>query len=143
MARYINLCNRDDSFCTKDPKACDLLPMHDALWGQNVRQNDTVTMFTNPSRQAMDSITASDVSTSPSISVGPLARECQVSYLIGRMLRHVVEPTPHADFNAEEAIQLERTLVAYNTLLMKDGDKPCEFSCATIGMCSRYDLRPQ
>ncbi|KAH8817451.1 hypothetical protein F5884DRAFT_250613 [Xylogone sp. PMI_703] len=118
--RFINLCNGEDLFSTKDADPCDLLPMHDELWNQ-----DTMT-----------SITPSTLLTPSNVYVGALARECQISHLIGRVLRHVFEPAPDPEFNTEEAVQLERTLDAYNILLLEEASDSCEWSCAAVGMCS-------
>lgn len=69
------------------------------------------------------------------IRVGPFARECQITHLIGRVLRHVFDPAPDADFHTQEATQLERTLNAFMPLLVEEQTK-FGLHCAALGMCS-------
>jgi hypothetical protein len=70
--------------------------------------------------------------------VGQFARECQVSHLVGRVVRHVFDPTSDHRFHAEESFQLERTLLAFMPLLIEE---QFEFGryCAALGICSRYN----
>ncbi|CAG8956587.1 hypothetical protein HYFRA_00003976 [Hymenoscyphus fraxineus] len=67
--------------------------------------------------------------------VGPFARECQISYLVGRVLRHAWEPTQDDKFHFEEALQLERTLLTFMPLLIEEGRKKI-FFCAALGICT-------
>ncbi len=76
------------------------------------------------------------LSTPSDIKVGHFARECQISHLIGRVLRHVFDPTPDADFHAQEALQLERTLKAFMPLLVEEHTKYGLY-CAALAMCSK------
>jgi len=69
------------------------------------------------------------------INVGPFARECQISHLIGRVVRHVFDPPSDMTFQKEEASQLERTLNAFMPLLMEQEEKHGLF-CAALGLCS-------
>ncbi|KAK3117102.1 hypothetical protein LTR53_001831 [Teratosphaeriaceae sp. CCFEE 6253] len=75
------------------------------------------------------------LATSYSIRVGQFARECQASNLIARVLRHIYDPSPDLRFQAEEAVQLERTLSAFCPVLM---DEQVRFGkyCAALGMCT-------
>jgi hypothetical protein len=70
------------------------------------------------------------------MTVGPFARECQISHLMGRVLRHVFEPTSDAKFHAEEASQLERTLMAFMPLLIQE-QSTYGMYCAALGMCGK------
>lgn len=73
-------------------------------------------------------------------SAGPFARECQVSHLAGRVVKHVFDPSSDFGFQKAEAVQLERTLNAYMPLIMVEEEK-YGFYCAALGICCRY-LRP-
>ncbi|KAK3067025.1 hypothetical protein LTR53_016340 [Teratosphaeriaceae sp. CCFEE 6253] len=87
--------------------------------------------------QIVPTSTAHDatLATSYSIRVGQFARECQASNLIARVLRHIYDPSPDLRFQAEEAVQLERTLSAFCPVLM---DEQVRFGkyCAALGMCT-------
>lgn len=76
------------------------------------------------------------LSTPADITVGQFARECQVSHLMGRVLKHVYDPlVSDPAFNAQAASQLDRTLMAFMPLLM---DEEIRFGkyCAALGMCT-------
>lgn len=77
-----------------------------------------------------------NLTTPSNVLVGPFARECQISHLIGRVLRHVFEPSSDSDFHLQEALQLERTLMAFMPLLIEEQTK-FHYYCAALGMCSR------
>ncbi|KAF2495631.1 hypothetical protein BU16DRAFT_539560 [Lophium mytilinum] len=117
LERFINLCSGDALFGTDDPQAQDSLPIEDSIWLQ--RQQTT----------------NHTLSTTSDVTVGQFARECQVSHLVGRVLRHVFDPTSDPAFQANEALQLERTLMAFMPLLM---DEELQFGkyCAALGICS-------
>ena len=66
--------------------------------------------------------------------MGQLARECQISNLIGRVLRHVFDDAFDSEFHAQEALQLERTLLAFIPLLTEEHTKYGMY-CAAYGMC--------
>lgn len=76
------------------------------------------------------------LSTPSDIRVGPFARECQISHLMGRVLRHVLDPSDDASFQKEEALQIERTLNAFLPLLMEQ-ELSFGLFCAALGLCSR------
>ena len=71
--------------------------------------------------------------------MGQFARECQVSYLISRVLRHIFDPVSDPPFHASEELQLERTLKAFMPLLMEEDSKYGQF-CAALAICTRYRL---
>ncbi len=71
--------------------------------------------------------------------MGKFARECQVSYLIGRVLRHIFDPVSDQQFHANEELQLERTLKAFMPLLMEEDTKYGQY-CAALALCTRYAL---
>ncbi|KAF2670636.1 hypothetical protein BT63DRAFT_371622, partial [Microthyrium microscopicum] len=117
LDRFINLCNGDSLLASEDPTNSDFLPVDDHLWTQeNISIVPHATLYT-----------------SSDLSAGQFARECQVSHLSGRVIRHVFDPVHDADFRSEEAQQLERTLMAFMPLLMEDGaqfGKYCTFPIA-------------
>ena len=76
------------------------------------------------------------LATPSDVTVGQLARECQVSHLAGRVIRHVFDPVSDHGFQAKEAQQLERTLKAFLPLLVEDQAKFSKY-CCSIGICSR------
>lgn len=80
-------------------------------------------------------------STPSDITVGQLARECQISHLIGRVLRHVFDPVSDPEFYAREALQLERTLMAFIPLLIEEDTKYGMY-CAAYGMCCWSNPHP-
>ena len=76
------------------------------------------------------------LSTPSDVRVGPFARECQTSHLVGRVVRHVFDPSSDTNFQKEEATQLERTLHSFLPLLMEQESQFGLF-CAALGLCSR------
>ncbi|KAE8445557.1 hypothetical protein EG329_013321 [Mollisiaceae sp. DMI_Dod_QoI] len=125
MDRFINLCNGDALFVTDDPERTDPLPISDLIWSES-----SVSMDLEGSISAPPSL-----DTPFSITVGQMARECQISHLAGRVARHVFDPIPDPDFNSEEAFQLERTMKAYLPLLANEELKIGKY-CGAYGMCN-------
>lgn len=77
-----------------------------------------------------------NLATSHDIRVGQLARECQVSHLAGRVVRHVFDPAADHDFQEQEAAQLERTLMALMPVLSAEELQFGRY-CSSLGICSR------
>ncbi|KAK3620812.1 hypothetical protein LTR56_020586 [Elasticomyces elasticus] len=121
MDRFVTLCSGDGVLGTPNSKSEDLLPMDDGLWLRNIVPMPTPTELT--------------LATSYSVRVGQFARECQVSNLIALVIRHVFDPSPDSRFQAEEALQLERTLSALYPVLMDEQIKFGKY-CAALGMCT-------
>jgi hypothetical protein len=126
MDRFINLCNGDAFFVTDDPERTDPLPISDLIWSEGSIQADVEDAINAPP----------SVDTPFSVTVGQMARECQISHLVGRVARHVFDPTSDPGFNSEEAILLERTLKAYLPLLANEELKIGKY-CGAYGMCNR------
>jgi hypothetical protein len=126
MDRFINLCNEDAMFVTGDPERTEPLPIEDLLWSES------------PSRAYLERLidAAPSLDTPFNITVGQMARECQISHLVGHVLRHVFDPVLDPRFNTEEAVQLERTLRAYLPLLSNEELKIGKY-CGAYGMCNR------
>ncbi|KAL6805129.1 hypothetical protein J3E68DRAFT_387704 [Trichoderma sp. SZMC 28012] len=124
MDRFVGLCSGDFLFSTEDPEGLDPLPVEDLLWSQD---GDPVDL-----RASI--LGAPTLATPPAQSVGQMARECQVSHLAGRVIRHTTNPTSDPNFNAEEAIQLERTLQTI-LLLLIDEDLTFGRYCGALGIC--------
>ncbi|KAH6663510.1 hypothetical protein B0J14DRAFT_257906 [Halenospora varia] len=118
LDRYINLCDQDALFATEDPKPSDHLPIDDKKWAQNIL----------PDENPMTLATPND------FRVGPFARECQIIHLAGRVLRHVVHPTSDLAFQREEALQLERTFVAFLPLLMEEQELEFGLFCPALAI---------
>ena len=127
MERFIGLCNGDALFMTADPERSDPLPIEDLMWSEASTPADLEDLITTPP----------SLDTPFSITVGQMARECQISHLAGRVVRHVFDPTSDPGFNTEEAIQLERTLKAYLPLLANEELKIGKY-CAAFGTCNKF-----
>lgn len=127
LDRFINLCNGDALFAADDPETSDPLPIEDLVWSE-----DSVPANLEAS------ISAAPILATPSgITVGQMARECQVSHLAGRVVRHIFNPTSDPSFNAEEALQLERTLIAFLSMLADEELKIGNY-CGAFGICNRF-----
>jgi hypothetical protein len=76
------------------------------------------------------------IATPAPFRLGQFARECQVSHLVGRVVRHVFSPISDTYFHREEARQLERTLLSFLPLLIKE---EVQFSnyCGALATCVR------
>ena len=59
-----------------------------------------------------------------------------MSHLAGRVLKHVYEPFADVSFRHDEALQLERTLLAFMPLLMEENQK-FGLHCAALGICTK------
>ena len=112
-----------------DPDRSDPLPIEDLFWSEGSILTDIQDLIATP--PCLD--------TPSNIVVGQMARECQISHLVGRVIRHVFHPTSDPEFNAEEAIQLERTLRSYLPLLATEELRIGRY-CAAFGMCNRSVL---
>jgi hypothetical protein len=128
MERFINLCNGDVSFVMDDPERTDPLPIMDLIWSEGSAPVDPEGRINAPPF----------LDTPFNVTVGKMARECQISHLVGRAVRHMFDPTPDPGFNAEGAVQLERTLKAYLPLLAYEELKIGKY-CGAYGMCNRSE----
>ena len=77
------------------------------------------------------------LSTTHDVRLGQLARECQVSHLGGRVVRHVFDPASDSTFQEQERSQLERTLMALMPILSAEELQFGRY-CSSLGICSRY-----
>jgi hypothetical protein len=59
-----------------------------------------------------------------------------VSHLVGRVVRHIFDPTSDEEFHHNEALQLDRTLNAFLPLLIEEQLQFGKY-CAALGMCTR------
>ncbi|KAH7309699.1 hypothetical protein B0I35DRAFT_85426 [Stachybotrys elegans] len=125
MDRFVAMCNRDDVLVTKDPGPKDSLPIEDLLWSEGSTAAQIEPYINNPPL----------LDTSFNIAVGQMARECQVSHLVGRVVQLVYAPTTDIKFNTETARQLEHTLKAYLPLLSAEELSIGEY-CGAFGMCN-------
>jgi hypothetical protein len=127
MDRFISLCNGDALLVTEDPERTDPLPIEDLLWSESSDQLDLENLTNN----------APLLSTPFSITVGQMARECQIASLAGHVVRHVFGPLTDPSFDIERAMQLERTLKSYIPLLSNEELSIGKY-CGAFGMCNRY-----
>ena len=93
-------------------------------------------LMSSPSSQEIRPSETPLLSTPSDVRVGAFAREAQVSYLLGRVLSHVYEPTSDPRFDSDEAITLDRSLNALRILLPQEIDN-CAKYCGAIGICNR------
>jgi hypothetical protein len=129
LDRFINLCVGDARFATDDPESLDPLPIEDMLWAEGAIPGGLVPLIS----------AAPVLSTPATVTVGQLARECQILHLTGRAIRHAFDPTPDADFNSKEARQLERTLKAFLPLLANEELRIGKY-CGALGVCNRFEF---
>ncbi|RAO70459.1 uncharacterized protein BHQ10_006471 [Talaromyces amestolkiae] len=118
LDRFINLYGGDAVFATEDANIEDPLPAEDGSWSQN----------------ALPDTVRANLSTPAAFKVGQFARECQVSHLVGRVVRHVFNPISDANFHEYEAAQLERTLMSLVPLLTEEELKFRNY-CGALAMC--------
>jgi hypothetical protein len=128
MDRFINLCFGDAQLVAADPELLDPLPIQDLLW----LEDPTVSTLNYPENAAPV------LGTAVSITVGQMARECQVSHLAGRVVRLVFDPSTDQNLNSEIALQLERTLMSFLLLLQNEELKIGRY-CGALGIAHRYD----
>jgi hypothetical protein len=76
MDRFVGLCNGDAALLTDDFEREDPLPIEDLLWSEGAPKDLNTLIFAPPSLETPFDIT-----------VGQLARECQISHLVGRVSR--------------------------------------------------------
>ncbi|KAK5064725.1 hypothetical protein LTR84_000559 [Exophiala bonariae] len=125
MDRFISLCLGDAHFATNDSERRDPLPIEDLLWSEISDMAEIEHVISS----------APSLDTPFDVRVGQMARECQISHLAGRVVRHVFDPLPDQDFNVEEGLQLERTLKAYLPLLANEELEIGKY-CGAFGVCN-------
>jgi hypothetical protein len=137
LDRFINLSTGDKMFALDDPQMTDTLPMDLDTW-ESEAGAFSVSCSTSSADlcQAYADVPDIQLTTPSDIRVGPFARECQVSHLIGRVVRHIFDPAADATFQRTEANQLDQTLNAFLPLLMEQESRFGLF-CAALGMCSK------
>lgn len=136
IGRFVNLCIGDRVFSTEDSRPDDSLPMELEAWEDEVNPPTSQCLHSTNTPQRYDDAQGLILSTPSDIRVGPFARECQISHVVGRVIRHVFDPSTDANFQKEEALRLERTLNAFLPLLMEQ-EKIFGLFCAAMSLCSR------
>ncbi|KAH8810831.1 hypothetical protein F5884DRAFT_780504 [Xylogone sp. PMI_703] len=119
LDRFISLCCGDSIFVTEDADKEDPLPAVDEICSQSISSSDAV---------------KTTIATAATFRVGQFARECQVSHLVGRVVQHVFNPVADYSFHADEAAQLERTLLSYLPMLIEEELKFSTY-CGALAMC--------
>ncbi|KKA17919.1 hypothetical protein T310_8139 [Rasamsonia emersonii CBS 393.64] len=107
LDRYVNLGAGNRPFACDDAKPDDLLPMDEDSW----EKGEPIV------------IQPLAVSTCTEVPASPFARTCQASHLLSRILRHINEKHEDATFRYREAIQLHRTINAFNLAVSYEFDK--------------------
>lgn len=92
-----------------------------------------LTAYQSPPNQAQ---APSDLRTPCETPVGPMARECQIFQVVGRLVRHVFDPSSDVSFQKAEALQLERTLKAFLPIVTMEEERHA-FYCAAFAICTR------
>jgi hypothetical protein len=118
MEHFINLCNAEKGFCpSEDFGGSGLLSEEDLVWLENLmpRVDDSAS----------------------TLAIGEMMRESQVSQVAGCVVEHISRPISDPNFDAEEAVQLERTLKAFLPLLANKELETGKF-CGALGICNRY-----
>ncbi|KAM0255382.1 hypothetical protein ACHAQJ_005824 [Trichoderma viride] len=120
-ALYLNLSMGESILTTPFAQETDPLPIEEGMWSQNIAP----------------SLVTHTLNTPADISIGSFARECQISHLVGRVLRNVYEPVSDEAFQAKEANQLETTMSTFIPLLQNDVDDFGKY-CISFAICARY-----
>lgn len=77
------------------------------------------------------------LSSAASLEMGQLARFAQAAYLVGRVYRHISDPTSDESFQDQEREQLRRTLLALaNVSLVEERARKLSF-CSQTSTCYR------
>ena len=102
-----------------EPRADDLLPVHDQAWDDGV----------------IDSSRIYPVSVPSTTDTGMLARLAQAAFLLGRVYRWKNYPTGDAQFDHAEKIQLDRALRALVNLTYEEGATRLMPICPQTALC--------
>ncbi|KAL6816182.1 hypothetical protein V8C40DRAFT_254667 [Trichoderma camerunense] len=119
LDRYLNLSMGESIFTTPFAHETDPLPIEEDLWAKNIAP----------------SLVTHNLNTPADVSIGSFARECQISHLVGRVLRNVYEPVSDEAFQAKEAAQLEATMSTFIPLLQNDAEDFGKY-CISFAICS-------
>ncbi|KAK5678555.1 hypothetical protein LTS10_008999 [Elasticomyces elasticus] len=101
LDRFINIGHRGKPFASADPGLDTHLPTDDASWDKGV----------------MLVAAPLSLSASQTIRAAPFARTCQASHLLGKVIRHLNDPSMDPEYKFEEAQQLNRTFRALAAVL--------------------------
>ena len=107
LERHINLCPKGLPLVTPQPAWGTLLPITDSRWNEG-EIGSSEALFTSGFSSAAN--------------VGPYARLCQASHLLGLVLTHRNEgigKSSERSINFSEALQLEKTLTALDSHLVQ------------------------
>lgn len=130
-------------FTTPFAQETDPLPIEEDLWAKNVSPRPSVYTYQaanhllNITKKIAPSLVTHSLNTPADVSIGSFARECQISHVVGRVLRNVYEPVSDEAFQAKEAAQLEATMSTFIPLLQNDAEDFGKY-CISFAICSRY-----
>jgi hypothetical protein len=119
VTRYINLEPKGLHLATPEPSKGDLLPTSDSEWHQG-------DIGTNQALYTSDFSSDSEI--------GPFARICQASHILGRVINHRNDCKNELNRESilEEALQLSATLTALDKHLSRPMDIPHVDEAVTI-----------
>jgi hypothetical protein len=127
LDRFVGLSQGDAAMLVGDPELKEPLPIEDLFWSESSSKAVVENLISVPPT----------LDTSVNVTVGQMARECQIAHLAGRVVRHVFGvPILDATFRAVEAAQLERTLTSYLPLLADEELRLGKY-CGGFGVCNR------
>ncbi|KAF2673857.1 hypothetical protein BT63DRAFT_168588 [Microthyrium microscopicum] len=120
LDRTMQLGNPTQMLCTEEPASASYLPVDDASYEAGI-------ITSEPFR----------ASSPASIEMGMLARMCQATYLLGRVLRFQARNNEHEDdeMRQSEKVQLDRTLRSLLNLLYVEGSVKRLPVCAQSSIC--------
>ncbi|KAL7905000.1 fungal-specific transcription factor domain-containing protein [Trichoderma velutinum] len=126
LDRYINIGCPRRALCTPDPTQLQYLPMSDDDWNQGTRISGS------PHR----------LSTPVEVKMGKFARLAQATHLLGRVLRHIRDPTADEGFLSEEREALDRALRSLLSLTVAEemADTDTAF-CSPMALLGRIFSR--
>lgn len=126
LDRFMGLSHGETLLVTEDPDMSAMLPIEDLLWSEGSEGSELAALIAAP--PCLD--------TPSYITLGQLARECQIAHIVGRLIRHMSYPTLDPEFNREECFQVERTLLAYIPLLAEEELRLGKY-CSAFAMCNK------
>jgi hypothetical protein len=126
--RFISLEHGNGPCVTKGLAACDqqLDSNEDGNYTVNIERR----MF---KAQITDSFQSREIPSVPELK--EFERLANITDLLGKVLVHVHDPTPHQDFNSAEAIQLMKTLTSFQSILKEETSRRAVFRNSARAVC--------
>ncbi|KAK7408030.1 hypothetical protein QQX98_009803 [Neonectria punicea] len=123
LERCINLGPTGLPLAIPEPAQGDLLPTRDAEWFRG-EIGTTQALYTTGFL--------------PEVNIGPFARVCQASHILGRVINHrnCRKDALTRDFILDEALQLSATLTALDSYLSQPVDDGAAASTVDMALCT-------